>query len=74
MLWHACSALRLVLLFAALRAVACQAPLSMGFSMKEDWSGWPFPPPGGLSDPGIKTAAPASPGLTGRFFTTADSC
>ena len=27
--------------------VACQAPLSMGFSMQDYWSGLPFPPPGG---------------------------
>ena len=25
--------------------VACQAPLSMGFSRKENWSGLPFPSP-----------------------------
>ena len=29
--------------FAALRTVACQAPLSMGFSRQEYWSGLPFP-------------------------------
>ena len=29
-----------------------QAPLSMGFSRQEYWSGLPFPPPGDLSDPG----------------------
>ena len=33
---------------------ACQAPLSMGFSRQEYWSGSPFPSPGDLSDPGIK--------------------
>ena len=31
-----------------------QAPLSMGFSRQEYWSGLPFPPPGDLADPGIK--------------------
>ena len=31
-----------------------QAPLSMGFSMQEYWSGLPFPSPGGLPNPGIK--------------------
>ena len=31
-----------------------QAPLSMGFSRQEYWSGLPFPSPGGLADPGIK--------------------
>ena len=31
-----------------------QAPLFMGFSMQEYWSGLPFPPPGDLPDPGVK--------------------
>ena len=44
-----------------------QAPLSMGFSGQEYWSGLPFPPPGDLPHPGIK---PTSPALRGRFFTT----
>ena len=39
--------------------VACQAPLSMGFSRQENWSGLPFPPPGDLSDPGIKPGSSA---------------
>ena len=34
--------------------VACQAPLSMGFSKQEYWSGLPFPSPGDLPDLGIK--------------------
>ena len=34
--------------------IACQAPLSMGFSQQEYWSGLPFSPPGDLPDPGIK--------------------
>ena len=34
--------------------VACQAPLSMGFSRQEYWSGLPFPSPGDLPDPGIE--------------------
>ena len=33
--------------------VACQAPLSMGFSRQEYWSGLPFPSPGDLPDPGL---------------------
>ena len=33
--------------------VVCQAPLSMGFSRQEYWSGLPHPPPGDLLDPGI---------------------
>ena len=39
--------------------VVCQAPLSMGFSRQEYWNGLPFPPPGDLADPGIKTGSPA---------------
>ena len=31
-----------------------QAPLSMGFSRQEYWSGLPFPSPGDLPNPGIK--------------------
>ena len=45
----------------------CQAPLSMGFSRQEHWSGLPCPPPKDLPYPGIKTASAA---LAGRFFTT----
>jgi len=36
-----------------------QAPLSMGFSRQEDWSGLPFPSPGDLPDSGIKPKSPA---------------
>ena len=39
--------------------VALQAPLSMGFSRQEYWSGWPFPSPGDLPDPGIEPGSPA---------------
>jgi len=42
----------------------------MGFSRQKYWSGLPFPPPRGLSDPGIKPMSPASPALAGEFFTT----
>ena len=38
---------------------ALQAPLSIGFSRREHWSGLPCPPPGGLPNPGIKARAPA---------------
>ena len=37
-----------------------QAPLSMGFSRQEYWSGLPFPSPGDLPDPGIKPTSPAN--------------
>ena len=39
--------------------VAYQAPLSVGFSKQEYWSGLPFPSPGDLPDPGIKPGSPA---------------
>ena len=38
---------------------SCQAPLSMGFSRQESWSGLPCPPSGDLPDPGIKPRCPA---------------
>ena len=46
---------------------AHQAPLSMGFSRQEYWSGLPVPSPENLSNPGIE---PESLALAGRFFTT----
>ena len=46
-------------LFVIPRAVACQAPLSLGFSRQEYQSGLPFPSPGDLPDPGIKCKYPA---------------
>ena len=39
--------------------VSYQAPLSEGFSRQEYWSGLPFPSPGHLPNPGIKTGFPA---------------
>ena len=62
--------LRGVQLFETPWAVACQAPLSSGFSRQEYWSGLPFPAPGDLPDPGIKPTFLASPALAGGFFTT----
>ena len=50
--------------------VAHQAPLSMGFSRQEYWSGLPCPPPGDLPDPGAEPTSLTSPALVGRFFTT----
>ena len=44
-----------------------QAPLSMGFSRHEYWSGLPCPPRRDLPDPGIE---PASPALAVGFFIT----
>ena len=59
-----------VRLFVTPRTVACQAPLSMGFSRQEYWSRLPCPPPGDLPDTGIKPLSSASPALAGGFFTT----
>ena len=52
-----------VRLFVTLWTVAHQAPLSMGFSRQEYWSGLPCPPPGDLSDPGIEPESPVAPAL-----------
>ena len=43
--------------------VARQAPLSMGSSRQEHWSGFLCPPPGNLSHPGTEPSSPASPAL-----------
>ena len=39
--------------------VAQQAPLSMGFSRQEYWSGLPCPPPGDLPNLGMEPGSPA---------------
>ena len=44
--------------FATLWTVACQVPLSLGFSRQEYWSGLPFPSPGDLPNPGIEPGSP----------------
>ena len=49
---------------------AHQAPLSMGFSRQEYWSGLSCPLPGDLPDPGIEPGSLKSPALAGGFFTT----
>ena len=56
-----------VQLFVIPWTVAHQAPLTMGFSRQEYWSGLPFPSPGDLPNPGIE---PMYPALAGGFFTT----
>ena len=48
-----------VCFFATPWTVARQAPLSLGFSRQEHWSGLPCPSPGGLPDPGIEPRSPA---------------
>ena len=62
--------LRHVRFFETLQAVTHQAPLSMGFSRQEYWSGLPCPPPGDLPNPGTELASPEPLALTGDLFTT----
>ena len=66
---HACklSHFSCVQLLATPWPVAHQAPLSMGFSRQEYWSGLPCPPLGDLPHPGIEPASLMSPALAGRF-------
>ena len=59
-----------VQLFVTLWTVACQAPLSMGFSRQEYWSGLSCPPPRDLPDPGIEPTSLMSLALAGGLFTT----
>ena len=60
-----------VQLCVTLWAVACQEPLSMGFSRQEYWSGFPCPPPGGLPDTGINPESLRSPALAGvKIYST----
>ena len=48
---------------------AHQAPLSMGFSRQEYWSGLPCPPPGDLPALGIEPRSLMSLALADGFFT-----
>ena len=50
--------------------VTSQAPLSMGFSRQEYWSGLPFPTPEDLPNPEIELLSLTSPALTGGFCTS----
>ena len=50
-----------------------QAPLSMGFSRQEYWSGVPFPPPGDLPNLGMEPQPLMSSAMAGRFFITSAS-
>ena len=59
-----------VRLFLTPCTAARQAPLSVGFSRQEYWSGLPFPPPGDLPHPGTEFAPLRTPALAGGFFTT----
>ena len=50
--------------------VARQAPMCMGFSRREYWSGLPSPPPGDLPDLETELTSLMPPALAGGFFTT----
>ena len=68
--FHVCAqALSRVRLCTTPRAVARQAPLSVGFPRQEYRSGLPFPSLGDLPDPGMEPTSPAFPALAGGFFT-----
>ena len=58
-----------VQLCAALWTAACQAPLSIGCSRQEHWSGLPCLSPGDLPEPGMETVS-VRVALAYRFFTT----
>ena len=57
-------------LFVTSKTVAHEAPLSMGFSRQEYWSGLPFSPPGNLPNLGIEAVSLTSPAFADGFFTT----
>ena len=59
----------LVWLLVTLWTVAHQAPLPMGFSRHEYWSGLPCPTPGDLPHPVKEPVSFMSPALAGGFFT-----
>ena len=59
-----------VQLFVTPLTAACQAPLPMGFSRQEYWSGLPCPPRGDLPNPGTE---PRSPAFQVDSFTTEPS-
>ena len=56
--------------FATSWTIVHQAPLSMGLSWQEYWSGLSFLPPRDLPNPGIEALSPMAPAPTNRFFTT----
>ena len=67
--WLRVQSLSRVRLFVTPWTTAHQAPLSMGFSRQEYWSGLSCPPPGDLPNLGIKPTSPADSCIAGRFFT-----
>ena len=67
---HACQAACCVWLSGTLWTIVHQAPLFMGFSRQEYWSGLQYPPLGDLPEAGFKPASLMSLSLAGIFFTT----
>ena len=65
-----CWVVQLCPLFATPLTVAHQAPLSMGFSRQEYWSGLPCSPPRDLPNSGIEPKCLMSPAPADEFFTT----
>ena len=63
-----CAVLSRVQLFVTPWTTALQAPLSVGFSRQEYWSGLPFPTPGDLPNSGIEPASLAFPVMAGGSF------
>ena len=57
-----------VWLFVTPQTTACQAPLFLESSRQESWSGFAFPSPRDLLDPGIKPMFLTSPALVGGFY------
>ena len=66
--WCVCA--RLCPTVLVLWTVALQAPMAMGFSWQEYWSGLPFPPSRYLPDPGIEPTSTRVSCIAGGFFTT----
>ena len=64
----ACCHFSCVWLFETLWTVACQAPLFMGYSRQEYWSGLPCPPQEDLPHSGIKPPSLTYLTLAGGFY------
>ena len=69
-MWVCAQSLSRVQIFATPGTVAPQAPLSIGFSRQEYWSGLQCSPPSDLPNPGIESMSFMSPALAGGFFAT----
>ena len=67
---HTCSVTKSCPTLATPWTVAHQAPLSMGFSRQEYWSGLPCPLSADLPNPGIELTSLMYPVLAGGFFTS----